>query len=205
MVNYYRTFLLLSILVLVLGGRQVYAQDNVGLRFVFGTLHPGGDAMAFLQPRKLDNEAVAVLNWGFIGSYERYIYKKRLAVKVAQGAYSDCAALFAGHTHLGLRLNLLNGKKHSLEMGFGPTFVYRQSWNRFEGYVQDTKLLKNTENWQWNFVWYGGEIEYDYALTRNIDLNINCIPGYPKFYTFAIGARYWLRPLPSNREWSKRN
>lgn len=91
MVSYYRTILVLATQVLALGGRQVFAQDNIGLRFVFGTLHPGGDAMAFLQPRKLDTEAVAVLNWGCIVSYERYIYKKRLAVKVAHGTYSDCA------------------------------------------------------------------------------------------------------------------
>ncbi|MCE7042422.1 hypothetical protein [Dyadobacter sp. CY312] len=181
----------------------VRGQDNIGLRFVFGTLHPQGEKMAFLMPNKLDKNAVAVLNWGFIGSYQRYIYKKRFSLKVAQGAYSDCARLFAGHTHLGFRVNFLNGKKHALEFGFGPTFVYRESWNRFEGYVQDTKLLKNTKNWQWNFVWYGGELEYDYSVSKNLDLNINCIPGYPKFFTFAVGARYWLRPIRSNREYNQ--
>lgn len=195
----------LFLLLIFISKGQVLAQDNVGLRFVFGTLHPNGEKMAFLMPNKLDENAVAVLNWGFIGSYQRYIYKKRFALKVAQGGYSDCARLFAGHTHLGFRINFLNSKKHSLEFGFGPTFVYRQSWNRFEGYVQDTKLLKNTKNWQWNFVWYGGELEYDYAISKNVDLNINCIPGYPKFYTFAIGARYWLRPIPSNREYNRRH
>lgn len=199
----FRNHLLAGLVVYALSVCSGMAQDNVGLRFVFGTLHPNGEKMAFLMPNKLDKNAVAVLNWGFIGHYQRYIYKKRISLKVAQGGYSDCARLFAGHTHLGFRFNFLNGKRHSLEFGFGPTFVYRESWNRFEGYVQDTKLLKNTKNWQWNFVWYGGELEYDYALTKNIDLNINVIPGYPKFYTFAIGARYWLRPIPSNREWKR--
>jgi hypothetical protein len=194
---------LLRVLFLLLASINLAkAQDNVGLRFVFGTLHPQGDKMAFLMPNKLDENAVAVLNWGFIGSYQRYIYKKRFSLKVAQGAYSDCARLFAGHTHLGFRVNFLNGRKHSLEFGFGPTFVYRESWNRFEGYIQDTKLLKNTKNWQWNFVWYGGELEYDYSISKNLDLNINCIPGYPKFFTFAVGARYWLRPIRSNREFN---
>lgn len=199
--RHYAAFILITILAYT---SDAHAQDNVGLRFVFGTLHPKGEKMAFLMPNKLDKNAVAVLNWGFIGSYQHYFYKKRFAIKVAQGAYSDCARLFAGHTHVGFRVNFLNGKKHSLEFGFGPTFVYRQSWNRFEGYVQDTRLLKNTEHWQWNFVLYGGELEYDYAISKNIDLNINVIPGYPKFYTFAVGARYWLRPVPSNREWNKR-
>lgn len=182
-------------LTLLVTSGATQAQDNIGLRFVFATLHPNGERNAFLMPNRLDKDAVVVPNWGFIASYERYIYKKRWAVKVAQGAYSDCARLFAGHTHLGLRLNVLTSRRHSLEIGFGPTFVYRQSWNRFEGYVQETHLLKNTENWQWNFVWYGGEVEYDYALNKHIDLTLNVIPGYPKFYTFALGARYWLRPI----------
>ncbi|WP_373511532.1 hypothetical protein [Persicitalea sp.] len=172
------------------------AQDNIGLRFVFGTLHPYGEQNAFLMPNKLDENAVIVPNWGFIASYQRYFHKKRWAIKFAQGAYSDCAQLFAGHTHLGLRLNVLaHSPRHSLEVGFGPTLVYRQSWYRFDGYVQETRLLKTSGNWQWNFVWYGGEIEYDYKITKNIDLTLNVIPGYPQFYTFGIGARYWLRPI----------
>lgn len=183
------TFLLVTL------GLACRAQDNFGLRYVFGTIHPGGDDMAFLQPQKLDKNAVAVLNWGFIASYERYLIKKRIAIKVAQGGYSDCAELFAGHTHLGFRLNLLSGRRHYLEVGFGPTFVYRQSWNRFDGYVQQTSRLKNSAHWQYAFVWYGGEVEYDYKISKNIDLNINVIPGSPDFYTFAIGARYWIRPM----------
>lgn len=198
------SFCLPILLLFLLSGRKSFAQDNFGLRFVFGTLHPGGDSTAYLQPRKLDKNAVAVLNWGFIASYQRYIYKKRIALKVAQGGYSDCAELFAGHTHLGFRVNFLNGRRHYLEFGFGPTFVYRQNWNRLDGYVQQTPRLKNSEHWQYAFVWYGGELEYDYKISKNIDLNINVIPGYPDFYTFAIGARYWLRPIPANRDWPRR-
>lgn len=180
------------------------AQNSVGLRFLFSTIHPGGDDMAFLMPNKLNERANVVLNWGFIGSYQHYLYKKRIALKFAQGAYSDCANLFAGHTHLGFRLNVLNGKKHYLELGFGPTFVYRETWQKLEGYIQQTMLLKNSKNWQYNFVWYGGEIEYDFAINKNLDLNINCIPGYPDFMTFAVGVRYWLQPIASNRDWIKK-
>lgn len=172
------------------------AQSSAGLRFVFGTWHPKGQKMAFLMPHKLDQNAYFVLNWGFIANYQRYVYKNRWSFKVAQGAYSDCARLFAGHTHLGLRLNMLNSRRHFLEIGFGPTLVYRQTWSRFPGYEQETGLLKNTDRWQWNFVWYGGEIEYDYRISPHIDLNINAIPGPPDFVTFAAGVRYWIRPRP---------
>lgn len=198
-----KRFLLTSIIVCLCLSKAI-SQDNIGLRFVFATVHPAGEKNAFLMPLRLDDRAVVVLNWGFIGSYEHYIYKKRIALKFAQGAYSDCAQLFAGHTHFAFRVNLLNSRKHSLEVGFGPTFIYRKTWYRFEGYEQETSLLKNSEKWQYSFVWYGGEVEYDYKLSDKMDLTINCIPGPPKFLTFGIGTRYWLRPIPASKDWPKR-
>ncbi|MBB5283900.1 hypothetical protein HNQ92_002026 [Rhabdobacter roseus] len=194
-----------SLFMLVLGmGFRSWAQGNVGLRFVFGTVHPNGSEMAFLMPHRLDSRAVLVANWGFIGSYQHYLYRKRISIKIAQGMYSDCAKLFAGHTHLGFRLNLLNGDRHYLELGFGPTFVYRETWHRFPEYRQENKYLISTDRWQKAFVWYGGEVEYDYRITPNVDLTLNAIPGFPDFITFAVGARYWLRPIPSNRDWPRR-
>ena len=181
---------------LLLTAPAAFGQGNVGLRFVFGTWHPKANKMAFLMPHRLDPGAHFVPNWGLIGSYQYYFHKQRWSVKVAQGMYSDCAQLFAGHTHVGFRLNVLNSNRHFLEIGFGPTLVYRQTWYRFPGYVQETGLLKNTDNWQWNFVWYGGELEYDYKLSQHFDLTLNAIPGPPDFVTFGLGARYWPHARP---------
>lgn len=179
------------------------AQDNVGLNFIFLTWHPGGNKMAFLQPNRLDDKAKLVLNWGGVAHYERFIYRKKLSVKLAQAAYSDCAQLFAGHTHIAFRLNVLNSEKHALRFGFGPTWVYRKNWNRFPGYVQENRYLKSRGDWQYVFVWYGGEIEYDYSVGKKLDINVHVIPGIPDFFTFGIGARYWLKPVPSNKAWRK--
>lgn len=178
-----------------------FSQDNAGASFMFLTWHPGGDKMAFLQPAKLDRNANFVLNWGGVAWYERFVYRKRISIKFAQGAYSDCARLFAGHTHVGFRLNFLNSKKHSLQYGFGPTFVYRQSWYRFPGYVQQNKYLKTSGNWQYAFVWNGSEIEYDYKITSKLDIGLHIIPAPPDFLSFEVGVRYWLRPIPSNKAW----
>ncbi|HOY06821.1 MAG TPA: hypothetical protein PLO67_15535 [Saprospiraceae bacterium] len=201
--SFYRYFRLI-LLYWLLPATKLGAQDAVGLWFVTGTVHPYGENMAFLMPARVNDRATLVFNWGFVGTYQRYFYKKRWSLKFAQGVYSDCAQLFAGHTHLGFRLNVLNGRKHSLEVGFGPTFVYRRSWYRFPGYVQDANLLlKTSGEWQWNFVWYGGEINYIYHLTRQWDLTCHVIPGPPKFFTFGFGTRYWLQYNPPNREWPK--
>ncbi|MEO6498055.1 MAG: hypothetical protein ABIN95_03545, partial [Mucilaginibacter sp.] len=204
---YIRSFcgsLWLIVAIWLLPVATIRAQDAIGLWFVTGTVHPNGDKMAFLMPARVDERGVFVFNWGFIGTYQRYFYKKRWSLKFAQGIYSDCAQLFAGHTHLGIRLNVLNGRKHSLELGFGPTFVYRRSWYRFPGYVQDRNLLlKTSGDWQWNLVWYGAEINYIYHVSPHWDATFHVIPGPPKFFTFGFGTRYWLRYNPPNREWPK--
>ena len=168
----------------------LYAQDNIGVNFIFMTWHFGGDNMAFLQPNRLDEKATFVLNWGGVLHYERFLYKRKLSIKLASGAYSDCAKLFAGHTHLAFRWNFLNSNKHDLRLGFGPTYVYRQSWYRFPGYIQEIPYFKTRGNWQTTFVWYAGEIEYDYKLTNKFNIGLHVIPGVPYFSVFGIGVRY---------------
>jgi len=180
-----------------------YSQDNIGVNFPFLTWHPGGDKMYFLQPNRLDKNAVFVLNYGIIGHYERYIFKQRLSIKVAQAFYSDCAELFAGHTHLAFRLTLLNTRLNTIRLGFGPTFVYRKSWYRFPDYVQQTKYLKTKGDWQYVFTFFGGEVEYDLSINQNTSINFHIIPGIPDFILFGFGIRYWLNPIPKNKDWKK--
>lgn len=184
-------------------GKTATGQDNFNINFIFMTWHPDGDEMAFLQPNRLDEEARFVLNWGAVMAYERFVYRKRFSLKLAQAAYSDCAQLFAGHTHLAFRLQILNGEKHNLRFGFGPTWVYRKSWHRFPGYEPQNRYLKTKGDWQYAFVWYGGEIEYDYKVSEHLDATLHIIPGLPDFFTFGVGVRYWVRPVPSNKEWRK--
>lgn len=198
----HKTYVVIA-LFLFLSTIKSEAQDNLGFNFVFMTWHLGGDEMAFLQPNRLIEDATLVPNWGGVIHYERFIYKRRLSLKVAQGAYSDCARLFAGHTHLAFRLNLLNGKKHDLRLGFGPTWVYRESWERFPGYVQNNPYLKSKGDWQHAFVWYGGSVEYDYRINDRFSANFHAIPGLPDFFTFGIGFRYWPTPIPPNRFWKE--
>jgi len=200
--NRYRQHLFLLVFIISgPGSLTVSAQDNFGINWIFMTWHPQGNVNAHFQPKRLDPEARFVLNWGGVAAYERFIFRQRLSLKIAQGAYSDCAELFAGHTHIAFRLQLLNGGRHALRLGFGPTWVYRKSWYRFPGYVQENRYLETRGDWQRAFVWYGGEIEYDFRINKHLDIDLHIIPGVPDFYTFGVGARYWFSRPPTNREW----
>lgn len=160
MIQKYKYFNFFVAIIILFQLNRICAQDNVGFNFIFLTHHPGGNRMAFLQPNKLDKQAKYVLNWGGALHYERFIYRKRWSIKLAQAMYSDCARLFAGHTHIAFRANLLNGDKHSLRIDFGPTWVYRQSWHRFPGYEQENRCFKLRGDWDYVFrvVWWRNRV-----------------------------------------------
>ena len=62
---------------------------------------------------------------------------------------------------------------------------------RLPGYV-DTKYFEGspTDKWQRKFLWYGGELEYKYALSPKLDIATTFVPGYPDLMAFAVGLSY---------------
>lgn len=191
----------ISILFIVFSSKELRAQNNFGVAIPFLTYHLQKDEQPYLQPNRLDKHAKFVLNYGIIANYERMIYKNRLSIKVAQAAYSDCATLFGGFTHLALRYKFIATQRHELRAGFGPTFIYRQSWYRFPGYSPSNQYLKKHGDWQYAFSFIAGEIEYDYKLNERASINVNVIPAIPDLLFFSAGFRYWLKPIPRNSYW----
>lgn len=189
------------ILLLFVISKFLPAQDNFGISIPFLTYHFRNDDQAFLQPNRLDKNARFVLNYGIIAYYERYIYKNSLSVKIAQAAYSDCASLFGGFSHIALRYKFISTSRHALRAGFGPTFVYRQSWYRFPEYMPTKEYFARHGDWQYAFSPFAGEIEYDFKLNDKASISLNVIPAIPDLLFFSAGFRYWFRPIPQNAYW----
>jgi hypothetical protein len=93
-------------------------------------------------------------------------------------------------TMLNLRYTVGLGNLGNGSGGLGPFFYYRKNWKTFPEYV-DEGYFKDTRNgkWQTKFVWYGGELEYNYPLQERLDLSINFFPGIPVVYALAPGVR----------------
>jgi len=146
------------------------------------------------MPLRLDNKAVLVVNIGAMASYERFFSKDKFSIKIVQAAYSDCVSKFGGFTHLGFRGVIFKTKRHLLNGGIGPAFVYRRSWYEIPGY-QNLKYFKgeNDDTWQYKFLWYGGEFEYNYKWNEKSDFSLTFIPGYPKLMSLSAGFRYWIK------------
>ena len=173
---------------------QKSKRHSIGLKFMGLSFHPlSGEPNAELMPNRLDEQAYFVWDLGALLTYEYFIVPDVLSVKFIQGLYADCAAQFAGVTSIGLRARIFQIGRHSLFGGIGPTWIYRHNWFRLPNYV-DTKYYKGTptDKWQYKFLWYGGELEYKFAISSKLDFATIFVPGYPDLMAFAVGLNYKL-------------
>lgn len=175
---------------------QSVAQSTFTLKYFGLTVHPFGDPTANLQPYKLDRNAFFVANFGLFTGYEKFVYKDILSVKVIQAGFSDCSGGAAGFTHLGIRAVALDRGKHFGSIGFGPVFLYRNSWTRFgEDYESSGYFRIHETKWgpmQYKFIPYGLDIEYDYELNPNNGVSFSVIPGFPMALVFSFGWKHWF-------------
>jgi hypothetical protein len=169
-----------------------FSQDNFSAKFFGFSFHPDGDVNADNMPTKIDRNGVLVVNVGMYFGYENFVYKDKLSIKMAAAFYSDCGGLFSGLIHVGFRGVIMEYKNFSINGGLGPTFIYRRSWySKFDDYVNSGFYSGNeTDFWQYKFLWYGGELEFNYKLSNSLDFSTTFIPGYPKLLELSIGVRY---------------
>jgi hypothetical protein len=48
--------------------------------------------------------------------------------------------------------------------------------------------MKDGSKWERKFVWYGGQIQYDFYFKDKEAISTNFLPGYPYIYTFMTGV-----------------
>ncbi|NOQ71641.1 MAG: hypothetical protein GQ574_06555 [Crocinitomix sp.] len=172
------------------------AQETLTVKFFGLAIHPFGDPTANLQPFKLDKKARFVLNAGLFVGYEKYLYKDIFSVKIIQGITTDCSNGLASISHIGARLLLFKTKKHRIHFGIGPTFIVRESWNRFgdeytsSGFFNEYDSKKLGEL-QWKLIPYGFEFEYDYSFSDINQLSFSFTPGIPAT-TLSVGWKHWF-------------
>lgn len=178
-------------------------QSNVSLQYFGLTIHPFGDYSAEVQPYRLDDNANFVLNFGGYLSYEKYVWHDILSIRVKQGAFTDCSAGKMGVSHIGVNFRLIGNEKHRLHFSFGPAFIYRESWNRFEvyknkGFWNDGEF--RGDEWQYKMVPFSCEFEYNYTINEKWDATFFLTPGFPNALFFSIGTKYWFNKDYEPRE-----
>jgi len=128
-----------------------------------------------------------------------YQFNPYLGVKVIQSLLPyDCAGRFSGITHFGIdlhdRIVGFKNEQHRLSASVGPLFYYRKNWKTVPNYYTDEGFVKSKENkaWEHKFIWYGGQIQYDFFYNERTAISTNFLPGFPYIYTFNTGVSYRL-------------
>ena len=188
----------LAIIVMMITITNGYSQDNFTAKFFGFSFHPDGDINAENMPTKIDENGVLVVNLGMYLGYENFFHKDKLSYKAVTAFYSDCGGLFSGLLHVGFRGVIYQNGNFSVNGGLGPTFIFRRSWySKFDDYVNSGFYNGNeTDFWQYKFLWYGGELEFNYKLNNSLDFSTTFIPGYPKLLELSVGIRYRFNKLP---------
>ncbi len=154
------------------------------------SFHPGKNTNGALFNYTLGRHNRIALNFGLAMGLE-YKFNNYISIKLDQAAFKDCAGKFAGMTMFNLRYTQQLGKLGDGSVGLGPFFFYRKNWNAINGYEDEGffKISKNNK-WQTKFVWYGGELEYNYPLRKGLDLSTNILPGIPVVFAITSGVRF---------------
>jgi hypothetical protein len=163
----------------------------VGVKFFGLSIHPKGTYNSQHMPLRFDRNGIFVLNTGISINIEYFVYRDIISVKFIQGLYADCVRKFGGFTHLGIRARIFEIERHSLYGGVGPTFIYRQNWHSLENYDGSFEFFRGNpeDTWQYRFLWYGGEFEYNYVLNDNFSLSTSFVPGFPDLLNLSFGLR----------------
>lgn len=165
-------------------------------RFAFGanyyalTYHPGGGGAEY--PRQLDDQAYWVIQLGGEAMADWYA-KPWFLLRAAGSVYKDCADVWAGHAHLGFRLNWVPASRLALRIGIGPTILWRESWLGVVPRYRSDAFFgrpKASDDFQSAWIWYGGNVEAEVKLARGVGLLYSLVPGYPLVMTSSLGLRY---------------
>ena len=192
-------------LIMSLISYSLAANSNIGFKFNGLSIHPKGVYdNYYLMPNRLDKHAYFVLTLGGIISYEKFVYKDIYAIKIAQGLHADCAARFAGFSHIGVKIRLLNKNRNSLFMSFGPLYLFRRNWLELDGYI-NSNIFNGCEHdkWQTLFLWYGGAFSYKYDINDRLDFNATFAPGYPVLMNLSFGMKYKFGKKKRINQYSK--
>jgi hypothetical protein len=173
-----------------------HSQMTFGVKISGLAFHPKKELNEACYRWKIDKKGKLV---GFVGVTftSAYQFNNYVGVKFTQTFMPfDCAGKFASVTHLGINLtDRIVGWKNDLHRGsvsIGPLFYLRKGWLQLDGYEPDTDFIKTTksEKWQRKFVWYGGQMQYDYYFKTNQAVSVNFFPGYPYIYSLGVGETF---------------
>jgi hypothetical protein len=182
----------LFLITLLFFALHAHAQWFVGVKFMGISIHTDNNMNGHLYKTAIGKKKRVAFHFGVALTCE-YKFNDWFSAKVDQAAFRDCAGKFAGMTMFNLRGTADFGRAGDLSAGMGPFWYYRKSWFAIDDYKDDGYFKTSRNNkWQTKFVWYGGEIEYNYPINEKLDWSTNILPGIPVVIAVSSGVRSQL-------------
>jgi hypothetical protein len=169
------------------------AQWFVGVKFMGVSIHTDNNFNGSLYKTAIGKKNRVAFHFGLVVTAE-YKFNNWFSLKAEQSGFRDCGGKLALMSMLNARytINFRNGS--DLSGGLGPFWYYRRTWTDIDGYKEDGYFkLSDNGRWQKKFVWYGGEIEYNYPITETLDWSTNILPAVPVVIGVASGIRSEIR------------
>ena len=177
------------LIIIFLGCGKVFAQSNLSCSFTGLGVDFGDCKNAEIYKLKISDNGKTIFEPGLRFGAEIYA-SPVTSLKFVQGVRMDCMQKIAGNTQVMLRFRLFKIFKHSLNIGVGPQVFYRQTWEGIDGYV-DEKIYESG-SCQYKICWLSGELEYNYWITKKLDLSFAFTHLSPEVASFAVGVKYWI-------------
>ena len=191
-----KVFLFLVVSIFVLNKETAKSQSNVNIKLL--TLsYQFNDNNTNLANRSIDEDGRLAFESGFIFAYETFA-NTTTSLKIATSFYYDKASKLAGFQQVLIRFRLFNAFKHSMSVGFGPSFNFRQTWATMDGY-KDYGIYNNNGDWQTKMSWLSGELEYNYYISKNANLSVSINLINPQSVGLAVGYKYWISKKPKRK------
>ncbi len=165
----------------------------MGLKGFGLTAHVVQETNHHLYANNLDPLGTYQLEPGGIFVFENI--SGMLSLKIMQGFYRNAMGLNSGFTHTGLRVFIINGKKHSVSAGLGPTLFYRQTVSQLENALPDDSYVgQEGQDWEFRFMPLSGELEYNFHANSRNDFTISLNHVANTAVALSFGYDYWLSP-----------
>jgi len=189
---------LFFICLLILPVKPVFS-DAIGLEILTLTSHVSRYTIQLGKQyhRKLSSDGRHVLTPGIEAYYDKQsdnAFASVNSLRFVIAGYFDSMNHFSGYFAFTPRWAFFKQKNLNLNVGLGPTLIFRESWNsipeyRDDGYYHESKVFSST--YQYKLI-LGGDINIHYRLNGKTEFVWSIIPGLPYVVTHAFGLR-WIR------------
>ncbi|MCF6240864.1 MAG: hypothetical protein L3J74_05910 [Bacteroidales bacterium] len=176
---------------------KMQSQSNINIKLNTLT-YQFSDNNVQLAKLKLSNNGKLAFEPGVIFAYEAFA-TPATSLKINMALLMDKAGKFAGFPQFLIRFRLFNAFKHSMTLGLGPAFYFRQTWANITGY-EANDVYTDDGDWQFRSVWFSGELEYNYYLTKMSNLSVSLNLINPESIGLAIGYKYWISKKSNKRK-----